>query len=165
MFNAAEKTNELNGECTSPRNEVSSPIITRFFRSPLWKSRWFWVKGDWRCICFEETLVYWRYSSQKRVFPMCKQMCAPMTPQSVSPFPKSPPPPPSQQQLDGLVRSKKESLNATDQIITCHYQLGERLFAAAPGPITLRSSPSLSPPICRRWFRSRRSPLRLRPNT
>lgn len=24
---------------------------------------------------------------------------------------------------------------------------------------------SLSPPICRRWFRSRRSPLRLRPNT
>lgn len=147
MFNAAEgkrkKKKEFNGEYTSPRNEVSSSIITRFFRSPLWKSRWCWVKGDWRCICLEETSVYWRYSSQKRVFPMCKQMCARMTPQSVSPFPKSPPP---QQQLGGLVRSKKESLNASDQIITCHYQLGERLFAAAPGPITLRSSPSLSLP-------------------
>lgn len=96
---------------------------------------------------FKKALFYWRYCSWQRAFPTRKQMLrARMTSHSVSPLSRTTAAAAPRQQLEWLVRSEKESLNASDQIVTCHYQLGERLFAAAPGPITLRSSPSSSPP-------------------
>lgn len=94
---------------------------------------------------------------------MCKQMCARRTPQSVSPFPKISTIPTTtttrgartlQEGIFKCMRSNHYlSLPARGEIVRC----GSRSHHS---PVL---SCSLSPPICRRWFTSRRSPLRLRP--